>query len=125
MKDYTKYNFNAIRGACVEMDARDGKGTFIHPRGKIVYQEKNTILIESEGKLVNRYYIYDIVPGSLSAKIKVEDMSLRQHIRFMETENFVRAKFDENNIGFKNEDGCLYLYFLDAYIDCTEWGWKE
>ena len=128
MKDYTKYDFAAIVGAEVELQVK----FFGCYKGKVLcrweYEGKPylTILVcKPEGNHLSDIPVDEIVPGSLSAKIKVEDMSLRQHIRFMETENFVRAKFDENNIGFKNEDGCLYLYFLDAYIDCTEWGWKE
>lgn len=144
MKDYAKYNFDTIRGAYVEMDVRDGKGNTIHPSGKIIYREKNTILIESEGKLVYHYYIYDITPGSLTAKIKVEDMTLKQIKHYAEA---LKNKNGEKEVYFMinsdvlpNEENQILFFGTDTIgdryrtevwlklsdtIDCTDWGWEH
>lgn len=130
MKNYLEYNFDAIRGAYVEMNVRDGKGNTIHPSGKIIYREKNTILIESEGKLVYHYYIYDITPGSLTAEIKVEDMTLKQLEKefCLDPQRGISVERKNGVIvirDFDCEEGIYSEESLTDYIDCTEWGWKK
>ena len=152
MKDYTKYDFAAIVGAEVEMKVRDGKGSCWNVKGKIRLQDNGLVWVErTEGKPWNDCIIIrEIIPDSLSAKIKVEDMSLKQlhsyYKAFAEREGYedyvvvirggeVEEPSNRITYSLKRMDAENIEEFgpwtkdvdepLDDYIDCTDWGWKE
>ena len=107
MKDYTKYDFAAIVGAEVELQVK----FFGCYKGKVLcrweYQGKPylTILVcKPEGSHLSDLPVDEFVPGSLSAKIKVEDMTIKQ------TRNLQNGKSTFNG---------------NEVLDCTEWGWKH
>ena len=134
MKDYTKYDFNAIVGAEVEMKTRDGKGTLWTVKGKVRLQDNGLVWVErSEGKPWNDCIIIrEIVPGSLTAKIKVEDMSLKQLKRVLDEDVYNSVVFsrDENviyeqmEIASELSGDYIERKFHDC-IDCTDWGWEH
>lgn len=131
MKDYTKYDFGAIVGAKVEITQNGGhkySGTL-----KLVGRQNGAILLYPSDEKKPAYWVVieDIVPGSLSARIKVEDMSVNQLKRLLET---YQDPVSEHAFVI-TEDG-VYHSVLSAlkeigkqdftdYIDCTDWGWKE
>lgn len=144
MKDYTKYDFAAIVGAEVEITQYGGhkySGTL-----KLVGRQNGAILLypSDEKKPAYWFVIEDIVPGSLTAKIKVEDMSLKQITRHAEA---LKNKNGEKEVYFMvnsdvlpNEENQILFFGTDTigdryrtevwlklsdYIDCTDWGWKH
>lgn len=141
MKDYTKYDFAAIVGAEVELQVK----FFGCYKGKVLcrweYQGKPylTILVcKPEGSHLSDLPVDEFVPGSLSAKIKVEDMSVKQLKRFAKIQGELSGildvviRFKEKRIEIFagwDEKRCVHLFSeqhgLDDYIDCTDWGWKH
>ena len=136
MKDYTKYDFAAIVGAEVETTQKDGRkssGTL-----KAIGRQNGAILLypSDEKKLVDWVLIKDIL--SLTAKIKVEDMTAKQLKRFANIQGELSGildvviRFKEKRIEIFagwDEKRCVHLFSeqhgLDDYIDCTDWGWKH
>lgn len=127
MKDYTKYDFAAIKGAYVEMEIAPTEDPAIHAtiNGMVVYQDPTSILVLRKSGTVTCFLRSEIVPGSLSARIKVEDMSLKQLIRMMDRMKYTNPKFDENGIWFECSNGDKAVARFGKYIDCTDWGWKR
>lgn len=127
MKDYTKYDFAAIVGAEVELQVK----FFGCHKGKVLcrweYQGKPylTILVsEPDGNHLSDIPVDEI--KSISAKIKVEDMSVNQMMEFC----FIDG--DCNYAVLYNDKTCVATcgkhaknIELKDYIDCTDWGWKE
>ena len=127
MKDYTKYNFAAIVGAKVEIEPKEG-----HPyKGALVMSTKTTIVIQDSVTGLWRPLLKECI-ASLSAKIKVEDMSVKQLKKAFNLGTYEVLVFNEATGTIANRDvdggelGHTYeeLPFND-YIDCTDWGWKE
>ena len=124
MKDYTKYDFAAIVGMKVEITTKSGKttrGTLIDFNFNLV---KAPIYIHESGACVTGVPIAEI--ESLSAKIKVEDMSVKQMMEFCFREG------DCNYVVLYNDKTCIATcgkhaknIELTDYIDCTDWGWKH
>jgi len=135
MKDYTKYDFSAIVGAEVELQVK----FFGCHKGKVLcrweYEGEPylTILVcKPEGNHLSDIPVDEIVPGSLSAKIKVADMSLKQLKRVLDEDVYNSVVFsrDENVIYEQMEiaselSGDYIERNYHDYIDCTDWGWKE
>lgn len=130
MKDYTKYDFDAIVGAEVEITQKDGRkssGTF-----KLVGRHNGAVLLypSDKKKPVDWVLIKNI--ASLTAKIKVEDMSVKQLKKAFNLGTYEVLVFNEATGTIANRDvdggelGHTYeeLPFND-YIDCTDWGWKH
>ena len=151
MKDYTKYDFAAIVGAEVSVIIKRQVGY----EGTLKFvDEKNggIFLLVDDDPLQGRWLVIeDITPGSLTAKIKVEDMSLKQLHSYYKS----LAKRDEygdyvvvirggeveepsRRITYSfqrtGDDGDVEEYGqwtndsdepLDDYIDCTDWGWRH
>ena len=125
MKDYTKYNFDAIVGAEVEI------GNQHKIFGKVVCSTDEAVVIQLTQD-VNALRKGDTMTldkgtiNALSAKIKVEDMSLKQMMEFC---------FHEGNCNYVvlyNDKTCVATcgkhaknIELKDYIDCTDWGWKD
>lgn len=120
MKDYTKYDFAAIKGAYVEMDIAPVENPTIHVaiNGIIVYQDPKLILVLRNNATVTCFFRSEIL--SLSAKIKVEDMTIKQlrsqekYKDFLCSSNFAQEALAHGNINV-----------FDGYIDCTDWGWRK
>ena len=133
MKDYTKYDFAAIVGAEVRLQVK----YFGCYKGKVLcrweYQGKPylTILVcNQDGSHLSDIPVDEIVPGSLSAKIKVEDMSLKQLEKEFRLDCGRGVVINRKNgvieiRDFDCEDGIYHEEPLTDYIDCTDWGWKE
>lgn len=133
MKDYTKYDFAAIVGAEVSVLLKskvEYGGTLKIVGNKTIFLLMNDNPLTLEGRWVA---IEDIVPGSLTAKIKVEDMSVKQLKRLTEEE---KERFDEDVLvvlcmkqkTMFYDNGKFSLYdgrTFNNYIDCTDWGWKK
>lgn len=126
MKDYTKYDFTPIMGAEVSVLLKskvEYGGTLKLISDKAIFLLMNDNPLALEGRW---FAIEDIVPGSLTAKIKVEDMSLKQMMEFC---------FHEGNCNYVvlyNDKTCVSTcgkhaknIELTDYIDCTDWGWKH
>ena len=135
MKDYTKYDFAAIVGAEVEIVLEEAKEPLIakiigyNPKTKWVH----VIILEPHpcfwlGGRPESLDCSDI--HGLSAKIKVEDMSVKQLKRVILDEDlndvvvFSGDAIDEH---FQTDDLILSLDYIHRpftdYIDCTDWGW--
>ena len=126
MKDYTKYDFAAIVGAEISVLIKNKVGY----EGTLKFvDEKNggIFLLVDYNPLEGRWLVIeDITPGSLSAKIKVEDMSVKQMMEFC---------FHEGNCNYVvlyNDKTCVSTcgkhaknIELTDYIDCTDWGWEH
>jgi hypothetical protein len=141
--DYTKYNFNAIAGAEVEIENQRkifGKVVCSTDEAVAIQLTKNVgVMRKGETMFLVKETIL-----SLSAKIKVEDMSLRQIKHYAEAlknkngekEVYFMVNSDvlpneENKILFFGTDTIgdryrteVWLKFSDT-IDCAEWGWSE
>lgn len=141
MKDYTKYDFAAIVGAEVRIkydnndDPYNGIVLGLYGEGQL---SKPIILLETsslwyvKGEVITQNPCNII---SLTAKIKVEDMSVKQLRRLLEP---YKKPYEKHGF-IIDEDGVHHvnLYLCDSlddvepmklftdYIDCTEWGWKE
>ena len=137
MKDYTKYDFEAIRGAYVEMEVAPAENPAIHAAisGMVVYQDPNLILVLRNSGTVTGFFRSEIVPDSLSARIKVEDMSVKQLKRFIKPRMCCREAMliAEDGVHHSLRDSygeITYDYdefdksFAD-YVDCTDWGWRK
>ena len=130
MKDYTKYDFAAIKGAYVEIKTKSGepvRGTLIDFNFNLA---KAPIYIHESSNYVTGIPIAEI--ESLSAKIKVEDMSVKQLKRVLDEDVYNSIVFsrDENVIYEQMEiaselSGDYIERKFNDYIDCTEWGWKH
>lgn len=131
MKDYTKYDFAAIVGAEVEIELKDGS-TY---KGMLVADipEQTAFCVKHHLGIVKKMCNEDIL--TLTAKIKVEDMSVKQLKRFIKpcrggSEVMVIAKDGVHHSILDSCDELSYDYdefdesFAD-YIDCTEWGWQK
>ena len=136
MKDYTKYDFAAIVGAEVEVNIR----FFPRHKGKVLcrweYEGKPylTILVcEPNGSHLCDIPVDEIVPGSLTAKIKVEDMSVKQLKRFIDSSSswYEIVMIAEDGVHHSILEMCdeptddMPVKSFTDYIDCTEWGWKH
>jgi len=133
--DYTGYDFAAIVGAEVEITHNSGhkySGTL-----KLVGRQNGAILLYPSDEKKPAYWVVieNIAPGSLTAKIKVEDMSVKQLKRFIKPRRCCREAMliAEDGVHHSLRDSygeITYDYdefdksFTD-YIDCTDWGWKE
>jgi len=143
--DYTKYNFNAITGAEVEMQYG-----YSEIFGKVAYSTDDAVIIQSKDCAIHPVYksshimVSKGIIVSLSAKIKVEDMNLRQIKHYAEAlknkngekEVYFMVNSDvlpneENKILFFGTDTIgdryrteVWLKFSDT-IDCAEWGWQK
>ena len=129
MKDYTKYDFAAIVGAEVELEFKDGstyKGTLVAD-----FPELTAICVKHHLGIVKKMRNEDIL--SLTAQIKVEDMSVKQLKRFIKPSlNWREAVIiEEDGVhhsilegDYAPDDDEPMKKFTD-YIDCTDWGWKE
>lgn len=136
MKDYTKYYFAAIVGAEVSVLLKnkvEWGGTLIVVDDKEIFLLINDNPLALEG---HWFAIKDIIPGSLHAKIKVEDMSVKQlkclaedeKDFFDKDEGEVQVILDMKRKMLFFENGLLALdreHTFGKYIDCTEWGWKH
>lgn len=128
MKDYTKYDFAAIVGAEVEIDygGRDVSGVLVSQTEKTIYLNTG-----NNPLYLSLFYKHNI--RSLTAKIKVEDMSVKQLKRF------IKPALNWREVVMIAEDGVHHsiLEMCDEpvddepvksftdYIDCTDWGWKK
>ena len=123
MKDYTEYDFAAIVGAEVEITTKNGepvRGTLIDYNFNLA---KAPIYIHESGAYVTGVPLAEI--KSLTAKIKVEDMSVKQLIRMMDRMKYTNPKFDENGIWFECSNGDKAVARFGKDIDCTDLGWKH
>ena len=136
MKDYTKYDFAAIVGAEVEIVLKDVKEPLV---AKIIGYDLKTkqvyvIVIEPHpcfwlNGRPETLCCSDI--NSLTAKIKVEDMSVKQLKRLLRTypamgqeHIFVIAENGVHHSIMTTWEEVGKQDFTD-YIDCTDWGWKH
>lgn len=124
MKDYTKYNFNAIVGAEVEI------GNQRKIFGKVVCSTDEAVVIQLTQD-VNALRKGDTMTldkgtiNALTAKIKVEDMSLKQMMEFCFHEgncNYVVLYHDKTCVATCGKHAKNIE--LNDYIDCTDWGWR-
>ena len=125
MKDYTKYDFAAIVGAEVRIDFKNIyiAGKLVADNGQHVYIQTSDGTVTSIGK--------KLIPN-LTAKIKVEDMSVKQLKRVLDEDVYNSVVFsrDENVIYEQMEiaselSGDYIERNYNDYIDCTDWGWKH
>ena len=133
--DYTKYDFAAIVGAEVSVLLKskvEYGGTLKLISNKAIFLLMNDNPLALEGRW---FAIEDIVPGSLSAKIKVEDMSVNQLKRFIKprrccSEAMLIAEDGVHHSLLDSYGEIKYDYdefdksFAD-YVDCTDWGWEK
>ena len=130
MKDYTKYDFAAIVGAEVEIHYHAGEPLIV----KLINFNNKTKIIACVVLAKNAYdipvgridYTHVSEIASINAKIKVEDMSVKQMMEFC---------FHEGNCNYVvlyNDKTCVSTcgkhaknIELTDYIDCTDWGWKH
>ena len=132
MKDYTKYDFNAIIGA-----EADVMTTFFSNRkGKVLcgweHEGKPYLLIvvcKPNGSHLCDIPLDEIT--SLTARIKVEDMSGKQLKRLLGTYQtpgiehiFVIAENGVHHSIMTTWEEVGKQDFAD-YIDCTDWGWEK
>lgn len=144
MKDYTKYDFAAIVGAEVEIRYRLDEEPLIV---KLIHFDSETKILTLLAKKQNDVpvgFIHASEIISITAKIKVEDMTLKQikhYAEILKNKNGEKEVYfminsdvlpnEENQILFFGTDTIgdryrteVWLKFSDT-IDCTEWGWKE
>lgn len=137
MKDYTKYDFAAIVGAEVRIkydendDPYNGIVLGLYGEGQL---SKPIILLETSSIWYEKGEVITQLPCniiSLSAKIKVEDMSVKQLRRLLKTYQapglehiFVIAENGVHHSIMTTWEEVGKQDFTD-YIDCTDWGWKH
>ena len=135
MKDYTKYDFAAIVGAEVSILLKSK----IEYGGTLILVDKKNgaiflLMNDNSLALEGRWFSMEEIK-SLTAKIKVEDMSVKQLKRLTEEE---KDRFDEGKdvsvvlcmkqktmFYDEGEDALYDGRTFNNYIDCTDWGWKE
>ena len=128
MKSYTKYDFAAIVGAKVEFTAKSGEAL----SGTLILASNKTIcLLQNENPFEGRWFaIEDITPGSLTAKIKVEDMTFKQlkmYFNFNWDVHLVLNAGEADTCRFDN-GGINHLVgpvSVSTVVDCTNWGWTK
>ena len=148
MKDYTKYNFAAIIGAEVEIHYHAGEPLIV----KLINFNNKAKILACVVLAKNAYdmpvgridYTHVSQIASINAKIKVEDMALKQIKRHAET---LKDKNGEKEVYFMvnsdvlpNEENKILFFGTDTIgdryrtevwlklsdtIDCTDWGWRE
>lgn len=118
--DYAEYDFNVIVGAKVKIVSNNGYAY----TGTLVMS--NDLLIGLTIGITGVFH-YELKTNilSLTAKIKVEDMSVNQVIRMMEEHKYRSPKLDENGIWFECSNGDKAVARFGKEIDCTDWGWKH
>lgn len=133
--DYTKYDFTAIIGAEVTIVTHEGYehvGQLVSTQLSPSDVEQLIIYLPEEDGciLINADYV-----NNLTARIKVEDMSVKQLKRFIKprrccSEAMLIAEDGVHHSLLDSYGELSYDYdefdksFAD-YIDCTDWGWKE
>lgn len=131
MKDYTKYDFAAIVGAEVRIkydnnaDPYNGIVLGLFGEGQL---SKPIILLKTSSIWYEAGDVITQLPCnilSLSAKIKVEDMTLKQLLRMMDEYKYRSPKLDENGIWFECSNGDKAVARFGKDIDCADWGWKH
>ena len=136
MKDYTKYDFAAIVGAEVEIHYHAGEPLIV----KLINFNNKAKILACVVLAKNAYdmpvgridYTHVSEIASITAKIKVEDMSVKQLKRVLDEDVYNSVVFsrDENVIYEQMEiaselSGDYIERNYNDYIDCTDWGWKH
>ena len=118
MKDYTKYDFGAIVGAKVSILLKSK----IEYGGTLILVDKKNgaiflLMNDNPLALEGRWFSMEEIT-SLTAGIKVEDMTLKQ-LRarrnlfcFLFGSDFAQEMVAKGN-----------LDVLHGYVECTDWGW--
>ena len=128
MKDYTKYDFAAIVGAEVSILLKskiEYGGTLKLISNKAIFLLMNDNPLALEGRWFSMEEI-----TSLTAKIKVEDMTPNQLKRRFQFDCkypvvLVNDKVFSCHINNEKIDAVCGEISIHDYIDCTDWGWKE
>lgn len=129
--DYTKYNFDAIVGAEVEI------GNQRKIFGKVVCSTDEAVVIQltKDDNALRKGDAVFLVKGTilaLTARIKVEDMSVKQLKRFIKPcRNWQEVvMIAEDGVHHSILEMCdeptddMPVKSFTDYIDCTEWGWR-
>lgn len=132
--DYTKYNFNAIVGAEVEI------GNQRKIFGKVVCSTDEAVIIQLTKDLnsLRKGETMYLVKGtilSLSAKITPRRMNLEQLKKFAEDEakqenaDEWSLTIDNKGLSFdfasQGHKGIGVYINVDEPLSCTEWGWHK
>ena len=111
MKDYTIYNFDAIIGAKVSLNHRNG----LVYEGTLVFANKRSIGIKASGTGVFRHLAKEDIL-TLFAEISTEHMTVGQLIEYMRRNGQLDG--DEVLLRFRVAE-------IKGTINCSDWGWKH